>query len=147
MQKDQYHHYIPRYILRNFSINNYERIFTNNKKQSVSNEKQFRKQFKKKNKEEALLQVFDRAKNQLIEIKLSDLERRASNVIRDIVNASQKDCQVVLSSNDLDDLRKFLFIMDYRKPHRLSQFINEDFDNNTKPLMEKFFKRFKIKMP
>ncbi|KAG9302056.1 hypothetical protein G9A89_021100 [Geosiphon pyriformis] len=26
--EDQYHHYIPRFLLRNFAINNYERIFS-----------------------------------------------------------------------------------------------------------------------
>ncbi|RIB16220.1 hypothetical protein C2G38_2091493 [Gigaspora rosea] len=79
-----------------------------------------------------------------VEDKLSKLEMQASEVIRNIVNASQNENQVVLSSTSLDNLRKFLFIMNYRKPHRQSQYINQDFDLRTWPLITKFMQDYKI---
>ncbi|CAG8580939.1 17331_t:CDS:2 [Dentiscutata heterogama] len=69
---------------------------------------------------------------------------QASDVIRNIVDASQNENQVVLSSKSLDNLRKFLFIMNYRRPHRQSQFINQDFDLRTWPLIIKFMQDYKI---
>ncbi|CAG8504440.1 25257_t:CDS:1, partial [Racocetra persica] len=125
-EKNQYHHYIPRFILRNFAINKYERIFVSN----VMVSKKQKQNFKKKNKEDALLQVYDRKNNQFgisfvsktygivnmykdfnhedamrVEGKLSTLETQASNVIHNIVNASQNGNQVDLSSTDLNNLR------------------------------------------
>src|SRR6266540_2378162 len=147
MQQDQYHHYIPRFLLRNFAVNNYERIFVRGKKLFI--QKKHKRNFKDKNKEEALLQTYDRTISQIcfslvaktygytnmykdlehedvmrVEKKLATLEMQASNVIHEIVKASQKESQVVLLSTALNNLYKFLFIMDYRKPHRWSQFIN-----------------------
>jgi hypothetical protein len=44
---DQYHHYIPRFLLRNFAIDKYERIFESNikqqKKKSQKSQKNQRK--------------------------------------------------------------------------------------------------------
>ncbi|CAG8738122.1 11371_t:CDS:1 [Dentiscutata erythropus] len=168
MQKDQYHHYIPRFILRNFAINSHERIFESNGTLS----KKQKKIFKKKNKDNALLQVYNRNNNQFdispvsktygitnmyedfnhenvmqVEKKLCKLETQASDVIHNIVNASQKENQVILSSTSLDNLRKFLFIMNYRKPHRWSQFINEDFDIYTLLSLKKFMQDNNIQYP
>ncbi|CAG8721835.1 22325_t:CDS:1 [Dentiscutata erythropus] len=165
MQKDQYHHYIPRFILRNFAINNHERIFVSNGTLS----KKQKQRFKETNKKDALLQVYYINSNQFdtspvsktygninmykdfnhenvmrVEDKLSKLEMQASDVIRNIVNASQNENQVVLSSTSLNNLRKFLFIMNYRKPHRQSQYINQDFDLRTWPLITKFMQDYKI---
>ncbi|CAG8471706.1 135_t:CDS:1 [Ambispora leptoticha] len=168
MQQDQYHHYIPRFLLRNFAINNYKRIF-------VSNEKLFKKKkhlqnLRNKIKEEALLQTYDRTVGQLcvsltaknygytnmykdldhqdvmhVEDKLSKLEGRASKTIRDIITASQKENQIALLRRDLGDLRKFLFIMNYRNRSRWSQFANEKFDVMTKLLVKNFMHEHKLK--
>ncbi|CAG8546830.1 1548_t:CDS:2 [Diversispora eburnea] len=119
MQKDQYHHYIPRF-LRNFAINTYERMVVSNEK--LFKKKEHKRNFKNKNKSEALLQTYDRTLGQLgtsligktygytnmykdfdhedmmpVENKLATLEMQASKVIHDIVRASQKESQVVLT--------------------------------------------------
>lgn len=168
MEKDQYHHYIPRFILRNFAINNHERIFMSN---GTFSKKQ-KQRFKEKNKKDAFLQVYYKNSNQFdtslvsktygnmnmykdfnhenvmrVEDKLSKLEMQAADVIHNIVNASQKGNQVVLSSTSLDNLRKFLFIMCYRKPHRWSQFINEDFDIYTLAPLKKFMQDYNLQHP
>ncbi|CAG8585982.1 2605_t:CDS:2 [Cetraspora pellucida] len=114
MQKDEYHHYIPRFILRNFAIDNYERIFTSNRKQFNQNQK-----FWKTKKKGESLQIYDRDKDQLgissiartygdinmykdlnhddtmhVEKKLANLEEKASKVVRDIIEASQINGQI-----------------------------------------------------
>ncbi|RIA86209.1 hypothetical protein C1645_780117 [Glomus cerebriforme] len=167
-QKDQYHHYIPRFLLRNFAINYYERIFVNNK--NLFKQRGHKRNFRDKNKEEALLQTYDRTKSQFdvslvaktygienmykdfnhedvmrVESKLAKLEGQVARVIHDIVRTSQKESQIVLLNTDLNDLCKFLFIMDYRKPYRWSQFKNENFDSRTWPFMKQFMQEYKLK--
>ncbi|CAG8620956.1 11475_t:CDS:2, partial [Ambispora gerdemannii] len=86
-----------------------------------------------KNKEEALLQTYDRTFSQLgvsliaktygyanmyknldhedvmhVENKLGKLEEQASKVVRDIMKASQVESQIVLLRRDLEDLQKFM---------------------------------------
>ncbi|CAG8767003.1 16021_t:CDS:1 [Cetraspora pellucida] len=166
MQKNEYHHYIPRFILRNFAIDRYERIFTSNRKQFD----QKRKFWKEKKKGESL-QIYDRAKDQLdfslvaktygdinmykdlnhddtmrVEKKLANLEEKASNVVREIIiEASQAKSQIVLLRKNLYDLRKFLFIMNYRKPYRRNQFANKNFDTATWSLVETFMQEHNLK--
>ncbi|CAG8739465.1 6022_t:CDS:1, partial [Racocetra persica] len=125
MQRDEYHHYIPRFILRNFAIDRYERIFTSNRKQFNQNQKLW-----KERKRGESLQIYDRAKDQLdislikrtygdinmykdlnhndtmrVENKLSKLEEKASKVVKDIIEASQSNGQIVLFRKNVADLR------------------------------------------
>src|SRR3954447_26996231 len=66
-QKDQYHHYIPRFLLRNFAIDKYERTFVEEqqKKKVQKTKQQKKKQQKKKKIEVELLQMFNRKENRL----------------------------------------------------------------------------------
>ncbi|CAG8496784.1 5656_t:CDS:2 [Scutellospora calospora] len=139
----QYHHYIPRFLLRNFSIDNNERIF--------------------------LLQIYDRKTDQLdvslvsrtfgyvdmyrnikyedemrVEKELSELERRASNVVKEIIKESQAASQVTLFRKDLYDLRKFLHVMNYRNTSRWSQFTEKRFDAQTLKMVEDFMQEHKL---
>ncbi|RHZ47777.1 hypothetical protein Glove_567g22 [Diversispora epigaea] len=157
---NQYHHYIPRFILRNFAIDNCERVFVSSKK--IFN--QHRKFWLKKKKGE-LLQTYDRTENELgfskisktygyenmykdlkhedaehVEKKLANIEGQSSKVIRDIIEASKEKSDITLLRKDLQDLRKFLFIMNYRKPHRWDQFTNKRFDPVTLAMVENFMK-------
>ncbi|CAB4481612.1 hypothetical protein RhiirA5_448560 [Rhizophagus irregularis] len=159
---DQYHHYIPRFLLRNFAIDKYERIFESNIKQQ-----------KKKNRRKAeLLQTYDRNKDQLgvylisrtygyqnmykdlnnkdvmhVEERLAKLERRASETIHNIVKASRVENQVVLLRRDLGELRKFLFIMNYRNCQRWSQFTDEKFDSITLSMVKTFMQQHNLQKP
>ncbi|CAG8455068.1 21252_t:CDS:1 [Dentiscutata erythropus] len=164
MQKDEYHHYIPRFILRNFAIDNYERIFSSNRKLFTQKQK-----FWKSKKKGESLQIYDRANDQLcisliariygdinmykdlnhndamrVEKKLSILEEKASKVVRDIIETSQMKSQIVLLRKDLADLRKFLFIMDYRKPSRRNQFADKRFDIVTGSMVENFMQEHNL---
>ncbi|CAG8716918.1 25992_t:CDS:1 [Dentiscutata erythropus] len=164
MQKNEYHHYIPRFILRNFAIDNYENVFTNNRK--LFGQKQ--KFWKSKRKGE-FLQTYNRANNQLgtsliariygytnmyedlnnndtmhVEKKLSILEEKASKVVRDIIETSQTKSQIVLLRKNLADLRKFLFIMNYRKPARRNQFADKRFDIATWSMVESFMQEHNL---
>ncbi|KAG9302082.1 hypothetical protein G9A89_021126 [Geosiphon pyriformis] len=168
--EDQYHHYIPRFLLRNFAINNYERIFVS--KEKLFKQKNQKQNFRNKNKAEALLQIYDRKIGQLgislvaktfgylnmykdlnhedamhVEDKLSKLEEKASKVVRDIIKASQVESQIVLVRRDLSNLRKFLFVMNYRNRHRWAQFSNESFDILTLLMVKKFMREQKLKKP
>ncbi|CAG8457570.1 11955_t:CDS:2 [Diversispora eburnea] len=75
-----------------------------------------------------------------VEKKLANLEGQSSKVIRDIIEASKGKSDVMLLRKDLQDLRKFLFIMNYRKLHRRNQFANKIFDPPTLNMVENFMK-------
>ncbi|RIB23413.1 hypothetical protein C2G38_2072869 [Gigaspora rosea] len=164
MQESEYHHYIPRFILRKFSIDNRERVFSNNKK--LFNQKQ--KFWKSKKKGESL-QTYDRANDKLgtsliariygdtnmyedlnhddkmrVEKKLAVLEEKASKVIRDIIETSQMKSQIILLRKNLADLRKFLFIMNYRKPFRRNQFADKRFDIVTGSMVGSFMQEHNL---
>ncbi|CAI2185524.1 2692_t:CDS:1 [Funneliformis geosporum] len=167
--QDQYHHYIPRFLLRNFAVNNYERIFVDNER--LFKQKKHKRNFRNRNNKDALLQTYDRNLSQLgfsliaktygyanmykdidhedamnVEKKLSKLEEQASKVIRDIIKTSQVESQIVLLRKDLGNLRKFLFIMNYRNRSRWSQFAENRFDNLTWSMVENFMQQQKLKI-
>ncbi|RIA89097.1 hypothetical protein C1645_825339 [Glomus cerebriforme] len=173
---DQYHHYIPRFLLRNFAIDRYERIFESDIKQqekkSQKKNKGSKKQKKKEQRKAEFIQTYDRKNNQLgvslisktygypnmykdlnnedvmhVEEKLSKLERQASETIHNIVKASQTEDKIVLIRKDLEELRKFLFVMNYRNGHRWSQFTNEDFDSATGLEVKNFMKQYNLRRP
>ncbi|CAJ0763762.1 2758_t:CDS:2 [Entrophospora sp. SA101] len=52
--------------------------------------------------------------------------------------------QIVLLRRDLSNLRKFLFIMNYRNPQRWSQFTMKKFDFATLQLVEDFMRQHKL---
>ncbi|CAG8655007.1 11715_t:CDS:1, partial [Paraglomus brasilianum] len=170
IQEDQYHHYIPRFLLMNFAINNYGRIFVGNDKLLLYKEKKHKQNFKDWNKKEALLQTYNKEKGQIInslvgktygymnmykdlnnkdvmyvEKELSKLEGKASLTVRRIINASQTENEIDLVRKHLENLRKFLFIMNYRNCHRWSQFANEKFDSFTWALLREHMEEHKLK--
>ncbi|RHZ47780.1 hypothetical protein Glove_567g27 [Diversispora epigaea] len=166
-KKGPYHHYIPRFILRNFAIDNYERVFVSSKK--IFNQHQ--KFWLNKRKGE-LLQTYDRTENKLgfslipktygyenmykdlnhedaenVEKKLAKLEGQSSKVIRDIIEASKGKSHIILLRKDLEDLRKFLFIMNYRNPYRRIQYTDKIFDPITWSMVENFMKEHNLQSP
>ncbi|CAG8457637.1 11959_t:CDS:1 [Diversispora eburnea] len=165
-EKGSYHHYIPRFILRNFAIDNYDRVFVNNKKIFNQNKK-----FWKKRREE-LLQTYDRIVDELefslisktygcknmykdfnhedaenVEKKLAKLEGQSSKVIRDIIEVSEREIHITLLRKDLEDLRKFLFIMNYRNPYRRIQYTDKIFDPITWSMVKNFMKGRNLQSP
>ncbi|CAG8808964.1 23987_t:CDS:2, partial [Dentiscutata erythropus] len=130
---NQKHHYIPQFILHNFAINNYERKFV------MSPNYQHQTLSYKKNK------YLNNEKVMHVENELSFLERKASKIIRNILEKSQNESQIVLLRKDLNNLRKFLFIMGYRKPHRCSQFTKEKFDYPTWLKLKEFMNQCNLR--
>ncbi|RGB34051.1 hypothetical protein C1646_761013 [Rhizophagus diaphanus] len=82
-----------------------------------------------------------------VEERLAKLERRASETIHNIVKASRMENQVVLLRRDLEDLRKFLFIMNYRNCQRWSQFTDEKFDSITLSMVKTFMQQHNLQKP
>jgi hypothetical protein len=66
-------------------------------------------------------------------------------VVQDIIKASKVESQVVLLRKGLEDLRKFLFIMNYRNDSRWSQFTDGNFDPATDSLVKSFMQQHKLK--
>ncbi|CAG8663113.1 12187_t:CDS:1 [Acaulospora morrowiae] len=169
----QYHHYIPRFLLRNFAIDKYERIFEGNIKQQQRKGQRKNKGFKKESRRKAeILQTYDREKDQLgtsligetygyrdmykdfnnkdvmhVEERLSKLEGIASKTIKYILKESQEQNQVVLFRKNLEDLRKFIFIMNYRNDNRWRQFTGDNFDPITKLMVKDFMQQQNLKRP
>ena len=65
-----------------------------------------------------------------IERAFSRLESDAARIIQKLDKAVEKG-QVTLPRNEVNTLRKFLFLLDYRNDGRSSQFIDEIFDQGT----------------
>ncbi|CAG8504272.1 13045_t:CDS:1 [Acaulospora colombiana] len=139
-------------------------------KKGQRKKREFKKQKKEDMKKGELIQTYDREKDQLgislikstygywdmykdlnnkdvmhVEEKLSKLEGSASKTIKDILKASQEQNQVVLLRKYLEDLRKFLFIMNYRNDHRWFQFTEDKFDNLTWLKVKDFMRRHNLK--
>ncbi|CAG8703980.1 14898_t:CDS:1 [Acaulospora morrowiae] len=159
----QYHHYIPRFLLRNFAIDKYERIFY---------EVNIAQQQYESRKKAELLQIYDRKKDKLgisliantygywdmykdlnntdvmhVEEKLSKLEGSVAITIKKILKASQEKNKVVLLRKYLEDLRKFLFVMNYRNNHRWFQFTGDNFDFITRSMVNDFMQQQNLQRP
>ena len=65
-----------------------------------------------------------------IEKAFSRLESDAARIIQKIDKAAEKG-QVTLPRNEVNMLRKFLFLLSYRNDRRSRQFIDENFDEDT----------------
>ncbi|CAG8729855.1 14054_t:CDS:1, partial [Acaulospora morrowiae] len=161
------------FLLRNFAIDKYERVFEGNIKQQQRKGQRKKKGVKKESRRKAeILQTYDREKDQLgtsligdtygyqdmykdlnnkdvmhVEEKLSKLEGMASKTIKRILEESQEQNKVVLFRKNLEALRKFIFIMNYRNGHRWRQFTSDNFDPFTKLMVKEFMQRQNLKRP
>lgn len=132
--KQQYHHYIPQFILKNFAVDDYHK---------KSSQRSIIKQYDLKLHQttEVLIKraygCFNMYKDvnntvdlMFVERKLADLESKASLVINKIKRTNPNEEFSILRS-ELYIIKKFLFIMCYRKPYRRNQYLNENFDKLT----------------
>src|SRR5207244_300914 len=114
--KDQYHHFIPRFILRNFALDDH---LTHSRErheiyQYSANETHFHvsdvdMSYGVTN---MYLNVQDLANLNIVELELSNLEQQASKVINQILNLSLDE--LTLTNSELTALKKFLWIMQFR---------------------------------
>ena len=137
--ENQYHHYIPQFILRNFNIKDtkdkkYIKIKYYDIKSKKMEECKTNKKYGDKNlyKDSILKDVME------IEKGLSKLENKCSILI-DNINRSNNYTEII--RKDLYELRKFLYIMLYRTKSRKKQYIDGIFDEDTKELLNLFMKK------
>ncbi|CAB4396870.1 unnamed protein product [Rhizophagus irregularis] len=120
--QNQYYHYISRFLLRNFAISNYERIFVNN--DNLFKKKRYRQNFKNKNKGAVLLQTYDRNKSQFgvsLVAKTYGIENMYKNFKhKDIIRVEEKLAE-------------------------LERQIAKNFDSRTWPSMKQFMQKYKLK--
>ncbi|KAI6157126.1 hypothetical protein BKA82DRAFT_13281 [Pisolithus tinctorius] len=125
---DQYHHYIPRFILRRYQVG------------PVKSKAERRRLFKKTGIDPEYVHYWDVAKGTLdnlyrdcnntenvnaVEQKLSMLESRAAAVIKDLHSALPTN-RFSVKRRPLEDLRKFLLIMHLRNVGIKDSYFDED---------------------
>lgn len=149
--RDQYHHYIPRFILRRF-LEDYETLKSQTNQQR---RKAARKAHKKGMPDPECIFVFDLETGVLesrpigrvygevnfyqdkgndenrnhLEEKLAFLENNAARIITHI-HASLPSGEVVLARKDSEVLRKFVFLMHYRSNTVSRTYFQEDHPGN-----------------
>lgn len=144
-QRSQYHHYVPRFILRNYTDPNQQPVVnTGNKKQDKNKQRRIRQtrdfMLNVVNLQDVELEQqplsqtfgvtdmyrdFDTSKpdQHYLEKELSKLESRAGEIIANVRKAFDAGKgQVELLRGERNDLRKFLFIMLYRNRMFQSRF-------------------------
>ncbi|OAX36396.1 hypothetical protein K503DRAFT_721474 [Rhizopogon vinicolor AM-OR11-026] len=141
--RDQYHHFIPRFILRRFQV------------EPVKSKAERRKVFRLTGVDPEYVHYYDIATSSLdtrpigqvygvqnfyqdvrntenineLEEKLADLELKAASIIEDMHKALPRGT-FTLKRRDLELLRKFLFVMHYRRESCSSQYFQADHPGN-----------------
>lgn len=138
--KDQYQHYIPRFILRNFALDDYlkhsrerhEILFYSLTDQEL--------RVADVDTSYGVYNMYSDIQNikdlNFVELELSNLEQEASNIIKRMLDLSVN--AVTISYLELTSLRKFLWIMSFRYPGRRRQYTENRFDQNGKRIQEDF---------
>jgi hypothetical protein len=173
-QKSQYHHYIPRFILRNFA-HPFRPLKTSpqgSKKSGKRRQKGYRpgeQMLYSVNLAEATIEIietpvsrtfgltdmyrdFANATNQhYLEELLSGLESRAGGIVSTIRKAFEAGNQEVwITRTDRDVLRKFLFIMKYRGTRFRKRFYHqriEDYNADDKEKLQKYMREKGFQKP
>lgn len=127
--KDQYHHFIPRFILRNFALDDHlthsrerHEIYQYSANDSHVQVSDVDTSYGVTN---MYLDVQDLTNLNIVELELSNLEQQASTVINRILDLSLEE--ITLTFSELSSLRKFLWIMSFRQPSRRRQYTENRF--------------------
>ncbi|RPA87231.1 hypothetical protein BJ508DRAFT_410762 [Ascobolus immersus RN42] len=159
----QYHHYIPRFILRNFV------------QEETNKTKEAEKYYNTKRSKDGLIRYYDLEDGQLgfrklsraygvedmyrdislsdanhIEKLLSKLEGRAAKVIHKIRRAQeQRQGSITLWRGDLQTLRRFFFVMEYRSKSRRKKFTSslDEFIHPDKATISEYIKKRGFRSP
>lgn len=139
MNINQYHHYIPRFILKNFSIDkNKEDIKIYNINEDEINISKIKKSYGIKN----MYKDLDEKDVMYVEKKISKFESICANIINKI---KKEDNVININRQDVENIKKIFFIMTYRHKSRRDQYLNDNFDFLTKKEINDFMKKQKIK--
>ena len=141
--RDQYHHYIPRFILRNFALDEHlvhakERhdIYQYTLADKVLRIADIDRSYGVVNMYSDIQNLADL---NFVEIKMSKLEADAADIIRKSFMDFGKR-EVTITSPELTVLRKFLWIMSFRNRARRQQYKDERFDASGKKIQQAFMK-------
>ncbi|TDL16308.1 hypothetical protein BD410DRAFT_808217 [Rickenella mellea] len=166
----QYHNYIPRFVLHRWKVESDD----SNEASVPRTVRKKRKKQRKRGIPKESINVYDVQQDELslrstdfcqiygdvdmykdpdnsegvyhIEKAFSKLENEACQVIRKLEKAhSDGALHVVFRREELDTLRKFLFILNYRNSSRSRQFINGDFTELTRVEVDAFKEKHKLK--
>ncbi|KAL1632958.1 hypothetical protein SLS56_003244 [Neofusicoccum ribis] len=172
-ERSQYQHYVPRFILRNFAHHS-EPVIGDSKRSGKHRNKRKRPNSKKPDMlhliklgdpvervevslatefgKQDMYRDFQRAVDQQhIEKKLAYLECRVAPTIEKfrIAQENGKDSVEIMRS-ELDELRKFLFIMKYRGSTQRKRFYDRDIDTysaNDRQYMVEYMRRRRFQTP
>jgi len=118
------HHFVPQFLLKNFSdIDNKTNVFY------IQSQRIESRNIKHLFSKERLYEDASLSDIMQIEKLFSVLEEKASRVIKKILGERR---QVVLSYSEIETLKRFLFLLEYRSRRRKQQYENELFDPLTK---------------
>lgn len=140
--KDQYHHYIPRFVLRNFALDHH--LKHTKERQDIFLYSMKDKQLRIANIDRSygVMNMYSDIKNttdvNYVEMELAKLEQTAAKAINEILDLSKDEITIVTS--ELDSLKKFLYIMSFRHPRRRRQYLDERFDKLGKSIEDEFMK-------
>jgi Protein of unknown function (DUF4238) len=138
--KDQYQHYIPRFILRNFALDDhlihsrerheiYQYSLTDKKLRIADVDTSY-----------GVYNMYSDIQNiadlNFVEVKLSELEQAASIVIKRVVDPSRTEVEMLYP--ELMALKKFLWIMSFRNPPRRRQYTDERFCARGKKIQQEY---------
>jgi len=123
----QFHHYIPRFILKRFSSND-KHIKTYEIRNKTVNHRKIAKIYGVKNMYKDISNKHD---PMALEASLSVLESRAGEIIKQFCD---KDT-ILLTRKQLIEFKRFLFVMAYRRNEQRCQYMNDTFDAYTRKLI------------
>ena len=140
--RNQYHHYIPRFVLRNFALDDH--VKRPRGRQDIYHYSITSRQVRiaKVDTTYGISNMYSDVRNvsdiNFVEKELGKLEQKASMVIKQLLDLSQTE--LTITATELDAMKKFLFIMSFRHPRRQQQYLDGRFDPATKARQEKYMK-------
>ena len=142
LPKSQYHHYIPRFIIRNFALDDHLRHSKERHDIYYYSLADQKLRIADVDTSYGMVDMYADIKNveslHCVELKLSELERSASKIIRQIIDPLQKE--ITLTWQELIELRRFLWTMSFRYPGRRLQYTEGRFSESGKEVELEFMK-------
>lgn len=131
-QEARKHHYIPRFILKNFNDSNNQVNYWNIEK-SILEKRNIKSVFMNKDmyRDESL----DKEDPTKIESNFSKFEMEIAELVS---NKLLKEKEIILTRKELEKLRIFISLLSFRSDYRMNQYKNKKFDEITKNILLKY---------
>lgn len=122
------HHYVPQFLLRNFSID-HEMIYMYRLKEQRIVKRNIKYNYNKDN----LYKDVSEEDVMIVERLFSELEGKVAAIINRILEASN---QIVLDRLEVEMVKRFLYLMEFRSKRRKSQYENKNFTPLTEMILD-----------